>query len=119
MDVQLIRTERVVSSSNVQTAYIVTNPRICFGKPRIAGTRMAVKFIVGEYVHWGLSPDEICSYHPGITLAQVHAALSYYYDHKEEMDREAREEIEWAERMEREQAARGQELWDAAARNRG
>ena len=108
--------ERVVSSSNVQTSYIVTNPKICFGKPRIAGTRMAVKFIVCEYTHWGLTPEEICVSHPGITLAQVHAALSYYHDHKEEMDREAREEIEWAGRMEREQAIRGQKLWDSAAR---
>ena len=104
-----------MGSLNVQTAYIVTNPKICFGKPRIAGTRMAVKFIVAEYAHWGLSPEEICVSHPGITLAQVHAALSYYYDHKEEMDMEAREEIEWAERMEREQAGRGENLWDAAA----
>ena len=32
------------------------------------------------------------------------------------MDEQEREEIEWAERMEREQALRGNRLWDAANR---
>ena len=34
-----------------------------------------------EYDRLGLTPDEICDAHPGVTLAQVHAALSYYFEH--------------------------------------
>ena len=79
--------------------YIVKDENICFGKPRIEGTRMAVKFIVSDHLHWGMSADEICHAHPGITVAQVHAALTYYYDHKGEMDRKDRESKEFYERM--------------------
>ena len=96
-----------MASSNVQTTYIVQDEGYCGGKPRIAGTRMAVIFIALEYEKRGWTPAEICAQHPGITLAQVHAALSHYYDHKEEMDRRQREGREFAERMEREQAERG------------
>ena len=91
--------------SIVQTAYIVQDEGYCGGQPRIAGTRMAVKFIVGEYVHWRRTPAEICDSHPGITLAQVHAALSYYYDNRMEIDRRLLEDMEFAERMEREQGS--------------
>jgi uncharacterized protein (DUF433 family) len=79
--------------------YIVQDENICFGKPRIEGTRMAVKFIVSDHLHWGMSADEICHAHPGIAVVQVHAALTYYYDHKEEMDRKDGEEREFASRM--------------------
>lgn len=34
----------------------------------------------------GLSPDEIVSSHPSITLSDVHAALAYYYEHRERVD---------------------------------
>lgn len=34
----------------------------------------------------GLSPDEIVSGWPSLSLAEVHAALSYYYDHREQID---------------------------------
>ncbi len=91
-----------MSSSNVQTTYIVQDEGYCGGQPRIAGTRMAVKFIVGEYVHRRRTPVEISDSYPGITLAQVHAALSYYYDNRIEIDRRLLEDMEFAERMEKE-----------------
>ena len=71
----------------VQTCYIVKNENICFGKARIRDTRMAVVFIVSEYIHKRMSPRDIVNAHPGLTLAQVHAALSYYYDNHLEIDR--------------------------------
>ena len=48
---------------------------------------MAVVFIVSEYVHQGMSPHDILNAHPHLTLAQIHAALSYYYDNQLEIDR--------------------------------
>ncbi len=87
----------------VQTSYIVMSPNICGGKPRIKGTRMAVQLIVSEYVHWRMSPREILEAHPHLTLAQIHAALSYYYDHRLEMNRKALEDEEFAIEMERQQ----------------
>jgi len=31
----------------------------------------------------GMMPDDVVTAHPDLTLAQVHAALAYYYDHQE------------------------------------
>jgi uncharacterized protein (DUF433 family) len=53
----------------------------CGGKPRIAGTRIRIQDIVIWHEQMGLSPDEIVSQYPTLTLADVHAALTYYYDH--------------------------------------
>jgi uncharacterized protein (DUF433 family) len=88
-----------VSSSNIRSAHIVRDEGICGGQPRIAGTRLKVQQIALEYERFGWTPDQICDAHPGVTLAQVHAAISYYYDHKEEIDQTIREDREFAERL--------------------
>jgi uncharacterized protein (DUF433 family) len=63
-------------------------------KPRayIAGTRVRVQDIyVDSEVH-GMTPDEIAAGYPHLTLAQVYAALAYYFDHREEIQGEVRED---------------------------
>ena len=85
----------------VQTPYIVKSPNVCFGKARIRGTRMAVVFIVSEYVHRRMSPEEIREWHPDLTLAQIHAALCYYYDNRLEIDRWLLQGTELSREMER------------------
>lgn len=92
-----------MSSKNLQTNYIVQDEGICSGKPRIDGTRMKVQHIALEYVHMRLSVDEICKSHPHITRGQIHAALSYYYDHQEEIEGDIKDDEEFAKRMEAEQ----------------
>ncbi|MEC4686380.1 MAG: DUF433 domain-containing protein [Nitrospirota bacterium] len=65
------------------------------------GTRVSVSLIV-EMDRAGHSVDEIVAMYPHITHAQVYDALSYYYDHKEEIDRiieENREEY-WFKKTE-------------------
>ena len=52
----------------------------CGGKPRIAGHHIWVQDIVIDYEHWGMSPEDIVESLPTITLADVYAALVYYYD---------------------------------------
>ena len=64
------------------------------GKPRayVAGTRVRVQDIyVDSEVH-GMTPDEIAAGYPQLTLAQVHAALAYYFDHREQIQTELRED---------------------------
>ena len=85
--------------------YIVQDPGFCGGKPRIDGTRLKVQHIAVEFERMGMSPDQICSEHPGLTLAQVHAALSYYYDYKTEIDAQIRADHNFAEQMHRSQSA--------------
>ncbi len=65
--------------------HIVSTPGTCGGRPRIAGSRIRVQDIVVWHEVHGLSPDEIVSQFPGLTLADVYAALTYYHDHREEI----------------------------------
>jgi uncharacterized protein (DUF433 family) len=47
----------------------------------------------------GASPEELHSEYPHLSLAQIHAALSYYYDHREELDAEMMRRFEFSEAM--------------------
>ncbi|MDQ3256475.1 MAG: DUF433 domain-containing protein [Acidobacteriota bacterium] len=66
--------------------YIVTNERILSGEPIIKGTRTPVRAIV-EMWRMGVTPEEIPTRLPHLTLAEVFDALSYYSDHQEEINR--------------------------------
>ncbi len=57
-------------------AKIVTDPEVAFGKPVIAGTRIAVELILEELAS-GESLDDILENHPHVTREQVVAALEY------------------------------------------
>jgi uncharacterized protein (DUF433 family) len=46
----------------------------------------------------GLTPDELIEQFPSLTLAQIHDALAYYYDNREEVDRDLAENTEEAVR---------------------
>ena len=65
--------------------YIVRNPGIGGGQPIIRGTRVSVRGIV-EWTRLGVSPEEILSYVPHLSLAQIFDALSYYHDNVAEID---------------------------------
>ena len=76
---------------------IEITPGVCGGKPRITGHRIRVQDIVAWYEFQGMTPDEIVSGYPQLTLADVHAALAYYYDHTDEMRKQAQEDKAWIE----------------------
>jgi uncharacterized protein (DUF433 family) len=75
------------------SARIESNPSIFGGKPCIAGHRVRVSDIVIWHEHQGLTADAIVSQIPGITLADVHAALGYYYENLEAIREEMRAEL--------------------------
>ena len=58
------------------------------GVPYIAGTTMKVVELVGEKFAFGWSPEELLFQHPYLTLGQIHAALAYYWDHADELDKD-------------------------------
>ena len=60
------------------------------GKARLAGHSIRVMDIVAWHEMRGYSADEIVAMFPGITLADVHAALAYYFDNREEIDADFR-----------------------------
>jgi uncharacterized protein (DUF433 family) len=58
------------------------------GIPLIAGTTMKVIELVLEQSAYGWSPEELHFQHPYLSLGQIHSALAYYWDHKEELDQD-------------------------------
>jgi uncharacterized protein (DUF433 family) len=82
---------------NVLTQHITKTPGVCGGRACIAGHRIRVMDIVVWHEMRRQSPDQIVDLFPGITLADVHAALAYYFDHRQEIEDEFRKEDQWAE----------------------
>jgi len=64
---------------------IVRSSEIRNGQPRLAGTGVTVRRIVGWY-KLGLNPEEIAEEFGHLTLAQVHAALAYYHANRAEIE---------------------------------
>jgi uncharacterized protein (DUF433 family) len=84
---------------NVLVQHIEKTPGVCGGRARIAGHRVRVQDIVVWHEKRGYSPDEIVDLFPGITLADVYAALAYYFDNRQEIEDEFRQAEEVAERL--------------------
>jgi uncharacterized protein (DUF433 family) len=88
--------EGLLPASEIQPTEIkgiVRNPRIFGGKPIIGQHRISVHDIAA-HVRQGYTPEQIASedIYPTLTLEEVRAALQYYENHKEDIDREIVEE---------------------------
>jgi uncharacterized protein (DUF433 family) len=75
--------------------HIVKEP----GKParleRHVRTRVAL--IVADYLWRGWSAEEIARQYPYLTLSEIHAAMTYYFDHRDEIEEELAAEYKDAE----------------------
>ncbi|MFY7999523.1 MAG: DUF433 domain-containing protein [Candidatus Kapaibacteriota bacterium] len=71
----------------MNTAYphIVRTEGTCGGRPRIENSRIEVRHIAA-FTQLGQSVDEIAEAYPHITVAQIYASLTYYFDNKAEID---------------------------------
>ncbi len=78
--------------------HIEITPGIAGGKPRIAGRRITVQNIVIWHERMGMSVDEIATEYD-LTLADVYAALAYYFDHRSEIDQSIEEGEAFAEAL--------------------
>ena len=78
---------------------IEITPGVCGGKPRVAGHRIRVQDIAVWHEVQGQSADEIVSRFPQLSLADVHAALAYYFDHRDEIVRQMRHDSEFVEAL--------------------
>jgi len=63
---------------------ITRDEEILGGEPRINGTRVGVRHVATRVVDSGQSPAHVAD-QLDLSLAAVYEALSYYYDHIEEM----------------------------------
>jgi uncharacterized protein (DUF433 family) len=84
---------------------IQTRPDYRQGRPFIAGTGMSVGSIA---VLWkeGLSAEQIVDEKSPLTLAQVHAALAYYFANREKIDADLIAQDEETERVAKEYYAK-------------
>lgn len=62
---------------------IISTPETCGGRARIDGTRIRVQDIYFWHEIEGKSPDEIVTEFPQLSMADVYAALSYFWAHRE------------------------------------
>lgn len=65
----------------------------------IDDTNWKVVEVALDKLAYGSSPEEIRRQHPELSLAQIHAALSYYYDHQKEFDSEIERQLQEVEAL--------------------
>ncbi|MBI4578146.1 MAG: DUF433 domain-containing protein [Planctomycetes bacterium] len=88
-----------VAATVPEKIHITRTPGVCAGKPCIAGSRIRVQDVYVWHELQGKSPDEIVSSFPQLTLADVYAALAYFWDHRDEILLEMREQEDLVEQM--------------------
>jgi uncharacterized protein (DUF433 family) len=67
--------------------YIVRKSGVCGGSPIIDGSRITVR-LIAQLVKTGASAEEILASYPDLSLAQIHDAISFYFDHREEIEQD-------------------------------
>lgn len=77
-------------AEKIEHPYIVSQKDFCGGSPVIKGTKFPVRSVVTYVLHQGISPEEHTKEFTHLTLAQVYDALSFYYDNKETVDEDLR-----------------------------
>jgi len=85
---------------------IVSNPEIRGGRPIIAGTRIRVMDLVASHLYRNFEPGELAVQF-NLSIAQVYAALAYYYLHKEEIDADLHHSIQQGHQLIEELARQG------------
>jgi uncharacterized protein (DUF433 family) len=78
-------TEREKPTLFTEHPYIVCSDKMHRGEPTIRGSAITVRTVV-ERMRLGDSVQDIVDAYPVLTLAQVHDALGYYYDHVDEIE---------------------------------
>ena len=78
------------------TAHIRIDDR---GVAWIDDTNTKVVEVALDMIAHGWSPEEIHFQHPHLSLAQIHSALGFYYDHKPEMDAQIQRSVQEGEQL--------------------
>src|SRR5690349_19454064 len=69
------------------------------GIARIAGSRIKVIHLAMDKIANGWTPEEMQQNYPHVSLAAIYAAMTYYYDHQAECDRQIEDSAKFAEEM--------------------
>jgi uncharacterized protein (DUF433 family) len=94
----------MATAPKLEYGHIALDPEVRAGKPCIDGTRIAVVDIVALHKR-GYRPEEMLDhYMRPLTLAQVHSALAWYYDHRDAVEAYFEESQQAATELEAERA---------------
>jgi uncharacterized protein (DUF433 family) len=80
------------------------------GAARIGQTRYKVIHLAAEHFHYGWSAEELLRQHPDLRPEEVYAALTFFYDHHDELVKQMTEQAEAAEVLRSEQTLSRAEL---------
>jgi uncharacterized protein (DUF433 family) len=80
--------------SRTDHPHIERRLRVCGGEPVLRGTRFPVRSVVVYVYRHGMTPEEVAGEWKHLSLAGIYDALSYYHDHKEQIDRLIRDNRE-------------------------
>jgi uncharacterized protein (DUF433 family) len=69
------------------------------GRAWIDRTNVKVVEVVLDHLAYGWSPEEMHYQHPHLSLAQIHAALAYYFDHQPDFDKHIEAGLRHAEQL--------------------
>lgn len=67
--------------------------------PYLQGTTMKIVELVSENIGWGWGAEELQKQHPHIALSQIHSALAYYHDHKDEIEADIERRMKLADEI--------------------
>ncbi len=82
------------AARKIKYPYIIRKKGVRRREPVIEGTGIQVMDIAVRYHLLENSPDEILAVYPDLSLSQIYDALSYYYDHKKEMEKEWKDSLD-------------------------
>lgn len=103
--------DAMAAAARTVFSHITKDPGIRGGKACVDGTRIAVMDIV-ELQREGKRPEEMLNiFAASLTLAQVHAALAYYYDNADEIEAALDEDAQGFDELDKE--------WNAHAARHG
>jgi uncharacterized protein (DUF433 family) len=78
---------RAAATTPIPHPHIVRTEGVCGGSPRIRGTRLAV-WGIAELYQRGEPIEELEALYPHVDPAAIRDAISYYLDHRQEIDDE-------------------------------
>jgi uncharacterized protein (DUF433 family) len=70
-------------AKSAEHPYIISQADFCGGSPVIKGTKFPVRSVVNYVLKQGISPEALVKEFSHLSLAQIYDALSFYYDNKE------------------------------------
>lgn len=80
----------VAPLARAHNPHVERRPGVCGGVPVVRGTRFPVRSVVEYVLCQGMTPEEMVREWKCLTLAQIHGALAFYYDHRREIDADMR-----------------------------